>query len=60
MLKKSIEKVFDEKKGLKEIVAFVSEENIASKKIFQGLGFSLVEKQDNMLKLILQREVFYV
>ena len=60
ILSKSIKKIFDEEQSVKNIIAFVSEDNIASKKIFEGLNFKRHKDEDNMMKLILKKEDFYV
>lgn len=60
ILNKSIKKIFDEEQSVKDIIAFVSEDNIASKKIFEGLNFKRHKDEDSMMKLILKKEVFYV
>jgi len=59
ILNKSIKKIFDEEQSVKDIIAFVSEDNIASKKIFEGLNFKRHKDEDSMMKLIL-KEDFYV
>ena len=53
-------KIFEEEQSVKDIIAFVSEDNIASKKIFEGLNFKRHKDEDNMMKLILKKEDFYV
>jgi spore coat polysaccharide biosynthesis predicted glycosyltransferase SpsG/L-amino acid N-acyltransferase YncA len=60
ILNKSIKKIFDEEQSVKNIIAFVSEDNIASKKIFEGLNFKRHKDEDSMMKLILKKEDFYV
>lgn len=60
ILSKSIKKIFDEEKSVKDIIAFVSANNIASKKIFEGLNFKRLKDEDGMMKLILKKEDFYV
>lgn len=60
ILNKSIKKIFDEEQSVKDIIAFVSENNIASKKIFEGLNFKRLKDEDSMMKLILKKEDFYV
>ncbi|NBG89528.1 bifunctional UDP-2,4-diacetamido-2,4,6-trideoxy-beta-L-altropyranose hydrolase/GNAT family N-acetyltransferase [Isachenkonia alkalipeptolytica] len=60
ILSKSIKKIFEEEQSVKDIIAFVSENNIASKKIFEGLNFKRVKDEDSMMKLILKKEDFYV
>lgn len=60
ILNKSIKKIFEEEQSVKYIIAFVSEYNIASKKIFEGLNFKRLKDEDSMMKLILKKEDFYV
>lgn len=60
ILNKSIKKIFEEEQSVKDIIAFVSEDNIASKKIFEGLNFKRLKDKDSMMKLILKKEDFYV
>lgn len=60
ILSKSIKKIFDEEKSVKDIIAFVSADNIASKKIFEGLNFRRLKDEDGMMKLILKKEDFHV
>lgn len=60
ILSKSIKKIFDEEKSVKDIIAFVSADNIASKKIFEGLNFKRLKDEDGMMKLILKKEDFHV
>jgi spore coat polysaccharide biosynthesis predicted glycosyltransferase SpsG/RimJ/RimL family protein N-acetyltransferase len=60
ILHESIKMIFDEKQSVKEIIAFVSEDNIASKKMFEGLNFVRKKDEDNMMKLVLNKEDFYV
>lgn len=60
ILSKSIKKIFAEEQSVKDIIAFVSADNIASKKIFEGLNFKRLKDEDSMMKLILKKEDFYV
>jgi len=60
ILSKSIKKIFEEEQSVKDIIAFVSEDNIASKKIFEGLNFKRLKYEDSMMNLILKKEDFYV
>ena len=60
ILSRSIKKFFEEKISVKDIIAFVSEDNIASKKIFEGLNFKRLRDEGGMMKLILKKEDFYV
>ncbi|MCP8617532.1 UDP-2,4-diacetamido-2,4,6-trideoxy-beta-L-altropyranose hydrolase [Salirhabdus salicampi] len=50
LLKKSIKLIQEERNELKNIIAFVSEENIASKKLFEKVGFLLSESNNRMIK----------
>jgi len=59
ILHQSIEKLFEERKFVEEVIAFVSEDNIASKKLFEGLDFRKVGIENNMIKFILKRGDFY-
>lgn len=56
----SIEKLFIMKSNINYIIAYVSEANIASIKIFKGLKFEVIDKDDNIIKLILRRNEYYV
>lgn len=47
---KSIERIREERKELKKIIAFVSNENVASKKLFENAGFVLTETNNRMLR----------
>lgn len=51
-LKQSLNLIRDERKNLKNIIAYVSERNIASKKLFEKVGFLLKENKKGMLKYI--------
>lgn len=50
LVKKSIELIREERTGLKNIIAYVSNDNIASKKLFESTGFILQESNNRMLK----------
>lgn len=56
LLKQSIEKLFAEENQVNEIIAYVSESNVASMKIFTGLNFKINDENDSMIKLILRRK----
>lgn len=56
LLLESIDKLLSEKKEVTGIVAYVSEKNIASKKLFEKAGFSLCENQNELLKFIYSRK----
>lgn len=58
ILDQSIEKLFKEKLNVNEIVAYVSESNVASMKIFKGLKFKVIDIDDRMKKLILKRSEY--
>lgn len=60
ILYQSIEKLFEENVFVEEIIALVSENNIASKKIFERLSFKKIGFEDSMIKFILKRGMFYV
>ena len=50
LLKFSIELLKKEKKEIKNVIAFVSNKNIASEKLFSKTGFQLYEENDGMLE----------
>lgn len=50
LVKKSIELIREERNELKNIIAYVSNDNIASKKLFESTGFILLESVNRMLK----------
>jgi UDP-2,4-diacetamido-2,4,6-trideoxy-beta-L-altropyranose hydrolase len=50
LVKKSMELVQEERNEIKNITAYVSCDNIASKKLFEGTGFLLQEIDNKMLK----------
>jgi RimJ/RimL family protein N-acetyltransferase len=52
LLLESINKLFQERKEIKVIIAYVSENNIASDKLFKKAGFFLEDKQQELLKYI--------
>jgi RimJ/RimL family protein N-acetyltransferase len=52
LLQESMKKLYEERKDVKRIVAYVSEENAASSKLFQKSGFSLVDRQKDFLQYI--------
>jgi UDP-2,4-diacetamido-2,4,6-trideoxy-beta-L-altropyranose hydrolase len=52
LLKESIELIREERNDLKQIIAYVSNDNIASKKLFEKVGFILHEKNKSLLKYI--------
>jgi spore coat polysaccharide biosynthesis predicted glycosyltransferase SpsG/RimJ/RimL family protein N-acetyltransferase len=56
LLKQSIKKLFAEENQVNEIIAYVSEINVASMKIFTGLNFKVNDANDSMIKLILRRK----
>lgn len=51
-VKESIELIREEKEEVKNIIAFVSNNNIPSKKLFESVGFVLHQKTKNMLKYV--------
>lgn len=55
LLLESIDKLFRERNEVNEIVAYVSEENIASVKLFTNAGFLFYEKKKDLLKYIYSR-----
>lgn len=56
LLKQSIKKLFAEENQINEIIAYVSEINITSMKIFIGLNFKVNDANNSMIKLILRRK----
>ncbi|WP_209121610.1 UDP-2,4-diacetamido-2,4,6-trideoxy-beta-L-altropyranose hydrolase [Alkalihalobacillus sp. BA299] len=48
----SIKRISNERNELKKVIAFVSDKNIASKKLFEKAGFLLNENNNGMLKYI--------
>jgi spore coat polysaccharide biosynthesis predicted glycosyltransferase SpsG/RimJ/RimL family protein N-acetyltransferase len=56
LLKQSIDKLFVEENQVNEIIAHVSESNVASMKIFKGLNFKVNDTNDSMIKLMLRRK----
>ncbi len=58
LLFESIKRISEERKGLDGIIAFVSDENIASRKLFERVNFVLCDENDSMLKYVysLKRE----
>ncbi|WP_456273270.1 UDP-2,4-diacetamido-2,4,6-trideoxy-beta-L-altropyranose hydrolase [Bacillus sp. AK031] len=52
LLKKSIELIREERNDLKKIIAYVSNENFASKKLFENVGFSSHENTSGFFKYI--------
>ncbi|UXH43437.1 UDP-2,4-diacetamido-2,4,6-trideoxy-beta-L-altropyranose hydrolase [Rossellomorea vietnamensis] len=50
LVKKSMELICEESTGLKNIIAYVSNDNIASRKLFENTGFILQESNNRMLK----------
>lgn len=60
ILNQSIKELFKEKSNIDKILAYVSESNIASMKIFKGLKFKVIGTDNNMIKLILRRNEYYV
>lgn len=55
LLSQGIEELFKENKEIKQIIAFVSEKNLPSMKIFRGLNFSIENTQKGLFKFILRR-----
>ncbi|WP_226670467.1 UDP-2,4-diacetamido-2,4,6-trideoxy-beta-L-altropyranose hydrolase [Metabacillus litoralis] len=52
LLKESLELIHKERNELKNIIAYVSNDNIASKKLFEKVGFRLHENNKGLLKYI--------
>jgi UDP-2,4-diacetamido-2,4,6-trideoxy-beta-L-altropyranose hydrolase len=51
-LNESLNRISEERIDVENIIAFVSDQNIASKKLFEKANFSLCENNDGMLKYI--------
>ncbi|NLJ17762.1 bifunctional UDP-2,4-diacetamido-2,4,6-trideoxy-beta-L-altropyranose hydrolase/GNAT family N-acetyltransferase [Globicatella sulfidifaciens] len=60
ILDQSIEKLFEENLNVNEIIAYVSESNVASMKIFKDLKFKDIDADDSMIKLLLERSEYNV
>lgn len=56
LLLKSIDNLFAERKDVNILIAYVSEDNIASLKLFEKAGFSLIGNKDGLLKFTYSRE----
>ncbi|MEH7106771.1 bifunctional UDP-2,4-diacetamido-2,4,6-trideoxy-beta-L-altropyranose hydrolase/GNAT family N-acetyltransferase [Bacillus sp. JJ1764] len=52
LLLESIEMMTKQRHGLKEIIAFVSDQNAASKRLFQKAGFTFAEQNNGLLKFV--------
>ena len=55
ILLKSMEKLFAEREKVQRIIAYINEENLASIGLFERNGFSLISKDDGLLKYIYDR-----
>ncbi|NJD02991.1 MAG: GNAT family N-acetyltransferase [Ruminiclostridium sp.] len=55
LLLESIEKLFEEKNEVNEIVAYVSKENIASAKLFANAGFLFYGEEKDLARYIYSR-----
>jgi RimJ/RimL family protein N-acetyltransferase len=53
LLNQSIKLICDERNEVENIIAFVSENNIASKKLFEKTGFVFCENNNGMSKYVL-------
>lgn len=51
---------FKENNHFTNIIAYISEKNLASLKLFKGLGFEIVSVEQELLKLVLKEEEFNV
>ncbi len=58
ILYKSIHKVLSINDNIQRVIAFISKENIASKKLFEGAGFDNVDVENDIMRYELQREKF--
>ena len=56
LLSKSMEELFSEKREVKVIIAYVSDKNIPSVKLFKKVGFCFHENKEGLLKYIYFRE----
>ncbi|GGM31918.1 hypothetical protein GCM10011351_17630 [Paraliobacillus quinghaiensis] len=52
LLKKSIELIYEERNELENIIAYVSNDNIASKKLFEKVGFILHESNNSLFRYV--------
>lgn len=55
LLQEGINRLFDSKKDVDKIIAYVSEKNIASDRLFRKAGFFLVEEKEGLLKYAYQK-----
>ena len=60
ILRKSIDLFFSRRSKNNQIIAYISKENIPSMRLFKGLGFEIINKEDSLVKLRLKKEAFYV
>ena len=51
-LKQSMKLISEEKKEIENIIAFVSDKNIVSKKLFEKVGFVFIENNNGLIKYI--------
>lgn len=58
LLYDSMNRLFTEKNELKSVVAYISEKNIPSLKLFEKAGFSYCTSHEEFLKYIFCREVY--
>lgn len=56
LLTESIASLFNERKEITEIIAYVAENNMVSIKLFENAGFSLYENRNGLMKYIYSRE----
>lgn len=56
ILNKTIIKLFNEEKSVENIIAFVLQENIASKRLFEALSFERLNDENDMIKLVFKKE----
>ena len=60
ILMSGIEMIFQDYHNIENIYAIVKENNLASKKLFEGQSFEVVENKSNLLKYILRKRDFFV
>lgn len=57
LLSKSMYELFGERDELKSVVAYISEKNIPSLKLFERVGFRYCSKKEDFLKYVYRRKV---
>lgn len=59
ILRQSVDKLFRENNAIDEIIAFVSEDNIASVKLFTSSNFRYKSKDNGIIKFTLEKGTLY-